>query len=525
MARKAKVPGKKPAKSGAAKPAKKPGRAKKPGPATTPGAVASGGPKVRVRMYRQGLGDCFLLTFGEGAAAEHVLIDCGSLGTTTNPANTMTKVVEDIRATTGGKLALLVATHEHKDHVSGFGSRREVFDGFEVANVWLAWTEDRADDLARKIAEYKQDMALAVGTSLRVASVAGHSARADAARDLLEFSGEAAKLGADDFAETIDRAMSFVRDKGGTRTKYLRPSEEPVQLGAVPGFRFYVLGPPRDEKALAIMGDHGNPELYGLRAAAVTRMGIEGTRTLDESEAARCELEMPFDVRHRIGFKSKEPAAAFYPEYYGGEEWRRVDDDWLGSASDLALQLDNLTNNTSLALAIERIADGRVLLFPADAQLGHWQSWHVLKWKVDAGNGAEREVVAKDLLARTVFYKVGHHASHNATARGKGLEMMTREDELTAFIPVDRAVALGRSPKGSWKMPARPLYRRLLEKCQGRVVRSDVGWADDSAGAADRTTEGEFDGMATRAEWTEWKRKQAAASVKVEPMFVEFTLG
>jgi hypothetical protein len=31
--------------------------------------------------------------------------------------------------------------------------------------------------------------------------------------------------------------------------------------------------------------------------------------------------------------------------------------------------------------------------------------------------------------------------------------MMAREDELVAFIPVDRAVALGRNPKNSWQMP------------------------------------------------------------------------
>jgi hypothetical protein len=33
------------------------------------------------------------------------------------------------------------------------------------------------------------------------------------------------------------------------------------------------------------------------------------------------------------------------------------------AAADLALQLDSMTNNTSLALAIERISDGKVLLF------------------------------------------------------------------------------------------------------------------------------------------------------------------
>lgn len=38
-------------------------------------------------------------------------------------------------------------------------------------------------------------------------------------------------------------------------------------------------------------------------------------------------------------------------------------------------------------------------------------------------------VTAHELLARTVFYKVGHHGSHNATLRALGLELMTNEDQ------------------------------------------------------------------------------------------------
>ena len=63
--------------------------------------------QVRVRMYRQGLGDCFLLTFGTGAATRHVLIDCGTLGTTTNN-NPMADVVAHIRATTNDHLHAVI---------------------------------------------------------------------------------------------------------------------------------------------------------------------------------------------------------------------------------------------------------------------------------------------------------------------------------------------------------------------------------------------------------------------------------
>ena len=76
-------------------------------------------PKVRVRMYRQGLGDCFLITFDVGGSEKHMLIDCGTLGATTTGVK-LAKVVEDIKTTTKKHLHLLIATHEHWDHVAAF---------------------------------------------------------------------------------------------------------------------------------------------------------------------------------------------------------------------------------------------------------------------------------------------------------------------------------------------------------------------------------------------------------------------
>ena len=167
-----------------------------------------------------------------------------------------------------------------------------------------------------------------------------------------------------------------------------------------------------------------------------------------------------------------------------------------------------------------------MLLFPGDAQEGNWLSWQnpSITWQVNAPEGKATTVTAKDLLARTVFYKVGHHSSHNATAKAKGLEMMTSQSQLTAFIPVDRQVALGRSPAGTWKMPARQLYRALLDKCQGRVVRSDIGWASNIR-LGTRGTESEFAGLGNDAEWASWtKYQQSATSVQIESDHIDFLL-
>ena len=514
--------------------------AKKTAPAKKPKKPAPGSlPRVRVRMYRQGLGDCFLITFDVGGNEKHMLIDCGTLGATTTGVK-LAKVVENIKTTTGGPnghLDLLVATHEHLDHVSGFRSQDDVFKKMKIDRVWMAWTEDPTDPLAKKIVEYKNDLGAALkqaAAALQSPSASKKAKESGAAIDSILgfFDDDGAPLGASKFSPTVDEAMDWVRKGTGAKTTHKNPGDGPIEESWLPGFRFFVLGPPKDEAALNSLGEHGSSQLYslanGLRSAAMLFASGKSPAecfAVDGEEKNAFAASVPFDVRFRREATSAETKKMF-ADYLQKDEWRQIDDDWLNVASDLALQLDSATNNTSLALAIERIADGKVLLFPADAQEGSWLSWHgdTMKWNV--ASGAEQGTVkAADLLARTVFYKVGHHSSHNATAKGKGLEMMQSAKELTAFIPVDRAVALKRNPQGSWKMPARPLYRRLLEKCNGRVVRSDIGFAADPATAANKTVEKEFVGMATKQEWTDWAKSQkAAAHITVDPLFVDYVL-
>src|SRR5262249_22785415 len=148
------------------------------------------------------------------------------------------------------------------------------------------------------------------------------------------------------------------------------------------------------------------------------------------------------------------------------QSWRRIDADWMGAAAEFALQLDSATNNSSLALAFELTKTGKVLLFVADAQVGNWLSWQDLSWKL----GDDETATGPDLLRRTVFYKVGHHGSHNATLKAKGLEMMA-SDDLVAFIPVDEAMA---KTKHWNNMPLAGLLKELETRSHGRVVRIDT---------------------------------------------------
>lgn len=86
----------------------------------------------------------------------------------------------------------------------------------------------------------------------------------------------------------------------------------------------------------------------------------------------------------------------------------------------MAATLDRFRNNTSLVLAIERIADGRVLLFPADAQEGNMLSWHdpQIRWWVNGLNGRVRKVDAADLLKRTGFSAITAATTPRPRAKG-----------------------------------------------------------------------------------------------------------
>jgi len=131
------------------------------------------------------------------------------------------------------------------------------------------------------------------------------------------------------------------------------------------------------------------------------------------------------------------------------------------------MQLDAKTNNSSLVLAFEFIDSGRVMLFTGDAQVGNWLAWQTHKWKV-----ADKTVTGPDLLARTIYYKVGHHGSENATLKQKGLELMNQAD-FSAFIPTNQKDAKN---VGWDAMPFKSILKDLEKHANGRVIRADDKW-------------------------------------------------
>ena len=427
--------------------------------------------KVRVRTYRHGLGDCHLLSFTKPDGKPfQILIDCGVVSRTPNPRPIMTRVAQDIVRETGGVLDVLVATHQHTDHLSGFKQAEAEFNNnIKMKRLWLAWTEDPRNPLGKKIQHQLVKKLAAVRVAAeKLAEL--NPKEAAGINGVLDFFGAAAG----DASSTQAILDALHKRHEITEIAYHNPGDSFI-LPDVPNVRVYVLGPPTDANQLK----HVNPrksqhEAYEIPEIASDLLGLVEALGPENGERAS-ELSYPFEKWYR------HPASAmkrnkFFKEHYlkKSENWRKIDLDWLQAAETLALALNDFTNNTSLALAFEFIDSGEVLLFPGDAQVGSWLTWSDLNWSVTDPNGAARNVQAADLFPRVVFYKGSHHASYNGTLTGYeqavGLEDMTHRD-LVCVVPVDREM----SKKMGWDrtLPWTPLLDRLKEKTRGRLVLTD----------------------------------------------------
>jgi beta-lactamase superfamily II metal-dependent hydrolase len=469
------------------------------------GTASAAGAGMTVRHYCQGIGDCHLLKLPRAGGGDFfMLIDCGIHSSVAGGTETVRKIVADIASVTR-KLDVVVVTHEHWDHVSGFLTEAEQFGKFEVGEVWMGWTENPKDPLAQKLDKFKAH-ALA---ALQLAS--GRLSQGGPLSSFLSsvHSGVDSVVGFNFGAkgERVRTARDNAAKLARNGPRYMEPKGPPLSIRDLPNLRIYVLGPPRDEALLALTesaaemygfasGDPGWPIaraltnalsddsalVDGFSAPFDPNVGVKLTPTLDAIDPSdpgnSDEAIERFFYDHYArpashGRSARKPSATKSPDPNKTDQsWRRIDHDWLAMSADLAMQVDDRTNNTSLALAFEFIDSGRVLLFAADAQIGNWVSWQDLNWQV-----ADKTVSARDLLARTVYYKVGHHGSHNATPKAKGLELMTSKD-LSAFIPTNAKDAQN---VGWGQMPYQAILDELRRRTDGRVIRADDPWISTAA--------------------------------------------
>jgi len=383
-------------------------------------------PAIRIRMYRPGFGDCFLLTFGSGKKQGQVLIDFGAH--MHGEIGTMDKIMDNIEKETKKKLDLLIATHAHRDHISGFGKFAARFSKFAINEVWLPWTDNPQDPDARTFTRKHLALYNKLETHLRVAlgATEGDPKYALALEALANLKGNE--------VATSELGRGFGT---GAAVTYLEAGKSIPKVGSVAGLSAEIEGPSRDQSFLTRMDPPADQHF--LTNSGDTTGGVHPFPKLEIREGERDYAAILKDGQVVLDEKTLE----------GLHELAEA------PAERLALALDSVRNNTSLVVVFR--FRGRTLLFPGDAQWGNWQSW--------IGTDA-----AKQLLGEVDFLKVAHHGSENATP--VDLVRALKTAGLAAMVPTQI--------KPFPTIPRKPLLAELEKHCAGHVaIRSD--WIDVQA--------------------------------------------
>ena len=348
--------------------------------------------------YQVGFGDCFLLRIGyDDGSSRHVLFD---FGTTSLPEwaakDHMAQVAKDIAARCGGTLDMLVATHRHADHISGFatsGNPAKPGSGDIIAElnpklVVQPWTEAPAapvDWLGPQGLTRAQGFARHVNALLSMQATAGNA---------LEFLKRAGKrvpaMVADQIAFIGEDNLSNASAINNLQAMGKRRRAEFVFHGCkldvteeLPGVTIDILGPPtlRQSDSIRTQTSVNKDEFWMLAAKRMgDAAGLGKTKSLFPNAKSR-------------------PGNRMLVEY----RWlqRRLDAAHAELTLNLVRALDDQMNNTSVIMVM-RFA-GKTLLFPGDAQWENWQ--YALQSPLAA------------LLDDVDLYKVGHHGSRNATPK------------------------------------------------------------------------------------------------------------
>nr|WP_246739341.1 MBL fold metallo-hydrolase [Bradyrhizobium aeschynomenes] len=370
---------------------------------TTPAAKAAPSPTaaapnaargLRVRMYRIGFGDFFLLSVPTGGGASHILIDCGVHA---KDLGSMRAAVTQMAKDCGNRLALVIMTHRHADHISGFGSCADIFAEIEVERVWMPWFENPDDQKAVAFQASLVAMAGQLGRQFQ----ARLAAKPDPAVEQLLSMAEniTGGLGVAGIAAN-QKALNVLH--GGFRNS--QPKPDYYKAGDVPtlpaalaaaGLTAEILGPPIDDALIRQMTNKNQQYLAGA--------------TEISDQPARLK---PFGNAFR-GRREDYGDKAFAP--YGYDRLKSMLD---GAQPDVlaaqAKAADKTLNNQSLVILFSFA--GKNLLFAGDAQWGNWENF-LYGGAYGTPGHTQLTARARDILGKIDFYKVGHHGSANATPK------------------------------------------------------------------------------------------------------------
>lgn len=342
---------------------------------------------LTVRTYNVGFGDCFMLSFKYASRERHILVDFGSqrLPVDRKPRH-MVKVARQIEQDCGGKLDVIVATHRHQDHISGFGTNSSgTAPGNIIATlnpevVVQPWTEHPNAAHDAKVApslEIRQahvrklrllhEVAAAIPAQLK-----GLKGIDEATETRLKFLGQNNIKN----RSAVENLMRMARTATGA---YVHSGSASGFSHLLPGVSVHVLGPPTLVQTETIKDQvHDHPEeFWQLQVSAGGRGNGQPEFLFPEAPKGSASASARWFTNRLNQIRAEE-------------------------LLQIVRILDDAMNNTSVILLF--VCGSKSFLFPGDAQ---WENWAYAL-------GQEK---FRKLLRNIDLYKVGHHGSRNATPR------------------------------------------------------------------------------------------------------------
>jgi beta-lactamase superfamily II metal-dependent hydrolase len=412
---------------------------------------------IRIRMYRVGFGDFFLVSVPTKSGPQHILIDCGVHA---GNIGSMADCVADLVAVTKRNLALVIVTHFHADHLSGFATQAAEFAQFEVGAVWITNRLDPDDKQSMAFMGGVKELAthLRMQLTLRLNLALDEDDKLTTQQALAKAENAlGVTLGAAGGGSN-DKAMALVTSgfKNEPPVYYYEAGDEPELPASLQGvLTAQILGPsPKSSDGEFSASDNKLAQYL----AASTETGF-----------ADASPFMPFE-KHWPALADNYPPEAFRPWKTPAELERAlqaVQPDALAAGADA---VDGTLNNQSLVVLFTW--KGKKLLFVGDAQWGNWSYW--LYGRGVKGEDPGISDTARRILGSIDFYKVGHHGSTNATPI-PAVEAMPAK--CVAMCSTETGYPSKKRTYGSiakkTEVPRKALMDALEEQTHNQAVRSD----------------------------------------------------
>ena len=394
----------------------------------------------------------------------------------------MDDCVQDMKKETGGRLALVILTHYHADHMSGFASNYDDFANFDhVGAVWITNRLDPENPAASKfmaqITSVAQQLQLQLGARRDPAAVEAQRKVDNALGVARDADGEDGGGGSN--AKALKLLQSGFKSK--PPVYYYQGGDTPTLPAELEGMiTAEILGPSPKDSAGVFAASDNKKEQY---LAAVGDNGVP-------------------DVKPVTPFEKKWPAsAADYPP----ETFDEFDSGLVGQGADAASATvlrswricSRICSRTcwpppptsSTALSTTRASS---CCSPArEKNCSSWATRNGATGRTGCMASRHRQPtpasppVPSEILGSIDFYKVGHHGSTNATP----IPAVGALNQQCAAMCSTATGAYG-SPAKKTEVPRTALMEALETRTGNRLVRSD--WVAAGQEAPDKEAKDEL---------------------------------